>query len=208
MPASRAPVLYGYDSRRVAFVQDSAPVVRHDRVLPAPAHPTKGCPMKTASRAPPVVTYRGSCCARQPEAHGALNPHGLIGRFEEATWQLLARLGYGPRRMANERRGLMAQEQRIVQIEEPRAAAVLHVESDLLELGPTRLRCLHRMCDSESLRTLSTMELTFVLTGIDEGSGTALPPDLIQRALAVFPQLQRTAPMRLATPCETADLPI
>lgn len=52
------------------------------------------------------------------------------------------------------------------------------------------------MCDTESQRTLSTMELTFVLIGSDEGSSTALPADLIQRALAVFPQVPRrsTAP--------------
>lgn len=147
--------------------------------------------MKPVLRPPPVVTYRGSCGARHLETHGPVNVQALVGRYDEATWQLLARLGYGPRRMANERRGLKALEQRIVHLGELRGATVLHVETDLLELGETRLRCLHRMCDTESQRTLSTMELTFMLTGSDEGSTTALPADLIQRALADFPQVPR-----------------
>ena len=151
--------------------------------------------MKPVMQAPPVVTYRGFSGARHGE--GASSLHALVERCDEATWQLLARLGYGPRRMANERRGLMALEQRIV-----------HIESDLLELGDTRLRCLHRLCDSESQRTLSTMEVTFALTGIDEGSGTALPADLIQRARAVFPQLRRGGGAPASAPRETADLPI
>jgi len=162
--------------------------------------------MKPVMQAPPVVTYRGFSGARHGE--GASSLHALVERCDEATWQLLARLGYGPRRMANERRGLMALEQRIVHIEELRAATVLHIESDLLELGDTRLRCLHRLCDSESQRTLSTMEVTFALTGIDEGSGTALPADLIQRARAVFPQLRRGGGAPASAPRETADLPI
>ncbi len=147
--------------------------------------------MKPVMHPPPVVTYRGFLRERHLDGHGAINVQGMVGRYHEATWQLLARLGYGPRRMANERRGLLALEQRIVHHEEVRGATVLHIESALLELGDTRVRCRHRMCDSESQRTLSTMELTFVLTGIDEGSGTALPDDLIRRALAVFPQVPR-----------------
>jgi acyl-CoA thioesterase FadM len=162
--------------------------------------------MKPVMQAPPVVTYRGFSGVRHGEVGGSL--HALVARYDEATWQLLARLGYGPRRMANERRGLVALEQRIVHIEDLRAATVLHIESDLLELGDTRLRCLHRLCDSESQRRLSTMEITFALTGIDEGSGTALPADLVQRARAVFPQLRRGGGAPVSAPRETADLPI
>jgi len=162
--------------------------------------------MKPVLHAPPVVTYRGFSGTRHSD--GATHPHGLLARYEEATWQLLARLGYGPRRMANERRGLMALEQRIVHLEKLHAATVLHIESELLELGATRLRCLHRMCDSESQRTLSTMELTFALTGIDEGSGTAPPAELVQRALAVFPQVPRGGAEPASAPREAAALPV
>jgi acyl-CoA thioesterase FadM len=162
--------------------------------------------MKPVLHAPPVVTYRGFSGARHGD--GAINLHGLLGRYEEATWQLLTRLGYGPGRMANERRGLMALEQRIVHLEELRAATVLHIESDLLELGPTRLRCRHRMCDSESQRTLSTMELSFALTAGDEGSGSALPADLVQRALAAFPQVPRGGAEAAATAREAAALAV
>jgi acyl-CoA thioester hydrolase len=162
--------------------------------------------MKPVLHPPPVVTYRGFSGARPTES--AMTLHGLLARYEEATWQLLARLGYGPRRMASERRGLMALEQRIVHLEELRAATVLHIESDLLELGASRLRCLHRMCDSESQRTLSTMELSFVLVGIDEGSSTVLPADLVQRARTVFPRVPRSSAAPESAQRETADLPI
>ena len=147
--------------------------------------------MKPMLQPPPVVTHRGFASSRQISAQGPLHVRELVGRYDEATWQLLARLGYGPRRMVNERRSFMALEHKIVHIEEVRTATVLHIESDLLELGDTRVRCLHRMCDSESQRTLSTMEVSFVLIGSDEGSVTALPPDLVRRALAVFPNLPR-----------------
>jgi acyl-CoA thioesterase FadM len=174
-----------------------------------PLEHTKVHLMKPVLQPPPVVTYRGSFCARHLETHGPVSVQALVGRYDEATWQLLTRLGYGPRRMANERRGWMALEQKIVHLEELRAASVLHIETDLLELGESRLRCLHRMRDSESQRTLSTMELTFVLVGSDEGSSTGLPADLIQRARAVFPQLPRRAlaPAPAPTAGEPTALP-
>jgi acyl-CoA thioester hydrolase len=147
--------------------------------------------MKPSLQPPPVVTHRGFASTRHQLAHPALQVQELVGRYDEATWQLLARLGYGPRRMANERRRLMALEQKIVHLEEVRTATVLHIESDLLDLGDTSVRCLHRLCDSESQRTLSTMELCFVLIGSDEGSATTLPADLVRRALKVFPLVSR-----------------
>jgi len=149
--------------------------------------------MKPVLHPPPVVTHRGFASSCHAHASGPLHMQELVGRYDEATWQLLARLGYGPRRMANERRSMLALEQRIVQVEETRAATVLHIESDLLELTDTQVRCLHRLCDSESQRTLSTMDLRFVLIGRDEGSVTALPPDLVQHALSVFQRLRRSA---------------
>ena len=164
--------------------------------------------MKPMLQPPPIVTHRGFASSRHASAHGPLHVQELVGRYDEATWQLLARLGYGPRRMVNERRSLMALEQKIVHLEEVRAATVLHIESDLLELGDTRVRCLHRLCDSESQRTLSTMDLSFVLIGSDEGSVTALPPDLMRRALAVFPRLpRRSAPQPESTAREALALP-
>lgn len=177
---------------------------------PLPLGAAKVRPMKAVAHPLPLITYRGSACARAPEAQSPISVQALVGRYDEATWQLLARLGYGPRRMANERRGLMALEQRIVHLEELRGATVLHIETELLEVGDTRLRCLHRMCDSESQRTLSTMELTFVLTGIDEGSGTALPPDLAQRALALLAQVsaRRTTSTSARQPHEVTVLPV
>ena len=147
--------------------------------------------MKPVLQPPPVVTHRGFARACDVHTCAPLHMQQLVGRYDEATWQLLARLGYGPRRMANERRSLLTLEQRVVHVEEARAATVLHIESDLLELGETQLRCLHRLCDSESMRTLSTMESCFALVGRDEGSVTALPPDLVRRAHAVFPSLRR-----------------
>jgi acyl-CoA thioesterase FadM len=94
----------------------------------------------------------------------------------------------------------MALEHRIVHIEEVRAATVLHIESDLLELGDTHVRCMHRMHDSESQRALSAMEISFVLIGSDEGSVTALPPDLVRRAFAMFPRLPRRSAAQAEPP--------
>ena len=67
---------------------------------------------------------------------------------------------------------------------------------------------MHRMHDSESQRMLSTMEISFVLIGSDEGSVTALPPDLVRRAFAVFPSLLgRSAAPAGSTAGEALALP-
>ena len=52
------------------------------------------------------------------------------------------------------------------------------------------------------------MEAQFVLVGSDEGSVTALPPDMVRRAIVVFPSMARRSVIPDTTAGEALALPI
>ena len=81
------------------------------------------------------VTYRGFMYPWQLDQRGRMNAHFYAARCDEASWQLLALLGIGPRWLRAERRGFVALERKVSHEQEVRAATVLQIDSALLEVG-------------------------------------------------------------------------
>jgi acyl-CoA thioesterase FadM len=143
--------------------------------------------MKPSIPPPPIVTCRGFVQPWQLDALGRITPQCLVARCEEASWQLLSRLGCGPRHLHRERRAFVELEQRTTYHDQAGGAAVMHIETELLDVGHDTLHLRHRSCDSESQRTLAVMELTIALVELDSRARTALPAELVRRARSIFP---------------------
>jgi acyl-CoA thioesterase FadM len=73
-------------------------------------------------------------------------------------------------------------------------AALLHVESELLEIDSRGLRCRHRLCDTEAQRPLSTMEVLLGLVSLQQRTLVEVPRELMWRAQAAFPNAVVRAP--------------
>ena len=63
--------------------------------------------------ADPVLTYRGTIYPWHCDHMGHMNVMWYVGKFDEATWHLLASAGLTGKRMGEEGIGIVAVEQRI-----------------------------------------------------------------------------------------------
>jgi acyl-CoA thioesterase FadM len=163
--------------------------------------------MKPAITSPPIVTHRGFVSPIHLEPTGQMTLPFQLARCEEASWQLLARLGCGPRALQREQRGVLALEQSMTHHALLHTAALLHVESELLEIGSRGLRCRHRLCDTEAQRALSTMDVLLGLVSLGQRTLLEVPRELMWRAQSAFPNAVVRAQSREATGSVTAAVP-
>ena len=114
----------------------------------------------------PIETYRGVVYPWMIDHVGHMNVQFYTARFDEASWHFLARLGLTPAFLNQNRL----------------AGSLVHIATELLALGRTSIRFVHRMYDSETGEAVAESELVGVYLDTDIRSATQLPPLVRQRA--------------------------
>jgi acyl-CoA thioester hydrolase len=109
-----------------------------------------------------ILTYRGVVYPWQCDHMGHMNVMWYVGKFDEATWQLLAALGLSGTRIRDERIAMVAVEQHLEYKREVRAGDLVTIHSSVQEVGEKSLVFMHEMMNQE------TQELAArtVLTGV------------------------------------------
>ena len=92
-----------------------------------------------------IITYRGTVYPWHCDHMGHMNVMWYVGKFDEATWQLLARLGLTPVFLRDHGRGMVAVEQTIQYKRELLAGDVCTVRSSVIELKEKSIRFMHEM---------------------------------------------------------------
>jgi len=124
------------------------------------------------------VTYRGSVYPWQCDHMGHMNVMWYVGKFDEASWQFISRLGLNRARFLTGGTGMVAVEQRVEYERELRAGDVLSIVSTVLEVRNKSIRMRHDMRNDETGEVVATTEI--VAVHIDKGLGKALalPADI------------------------------
>jgi acyl-CoA thioester hydrolase len=130
-------------------------------------------------------TYRGFVYPWCIDHVGHMNVQSYVGRFDEASWHLLARLGLAPSFLAAQNRSLVALDQRLRYRREVLAGSLLHVESELLECHAKTLRYRHCMHNSETVDEVASMELLVGYLDKQSRRMTTLPDLVLARARAL-----------------------
>jgi acyl-CoA thioester hydrolase len=130
----------------------------------------------------PFETYRGVVYPWSTDHMGHMNVQFYTARFDEATWQFLARIGIAPSQQLATGCGAVAVDQHTKYKREVRAGGLLHIATELLELGRTSLRFIHRMYDSETGEEVATTELVGVYFDLARRTAVPLPDDVRRRA--------------------------
>jgi acyl-CoA thioester hydrolase len=123
----------------------------------------------------PLETYRGFVYPWSIDHVGHLNVQSYTARFDEASWHFLARLGLTPGFLKAHGRAAVAADQRTSYRREVLAGSLLHVTSELLALGRTSIRFVHRMYDSETGEEVATTELVGVYFDLERRAAVELP---------------------------------
>jgi acyl-CoA thioester hydrolase len=129
-----------------------------------------------------LPTYRGVVYPWHCDHVGHMNVMHYVGKFDEATWFLLNRIGLTRTFLATNRRGMAAVEQRIAYQREVLAGDALAVDTTIVEVRDKVLKFVHRMSVPDVAETAAVMLQTTVHLDTERRRATAFPPDVVARA--------------------------
>jgi len=118
---------------------------------------------------------------------GHMNVMWYVGKFDEATWQLLAAIGASPSRLQEGQFGLVAVEQHIHYKRELRSGDLLTIRSSVLDGREKSVRFTHEMTNDQSGEMAATMLVVGVCIDLITRKARALPQDMVQRVAALAP---------------------
>jgi len=105
-----------------------------------------------------IETYRGFVYPGGGDHKGRVSPSFYAQRFDEASRQFMAFLGLSPAVLAPRDHGAIAVEQRTERKRDVLEGGLLHIATELLDLGARHLSFLHRMYDSETMEEVARAE--------------------------------------------------
>ena len=92
-----------------------------------------------------ILTYRGVVYPWQCDHMGHMNVMWYVGKFDEATWQLIGALGCTPAYLRAQNRAMVAADQHIAYKRELVAGDTVSVWSGILEMRSKSMRFYHQM---------------------------------------------------------------
>jgi acyl-CoA thioester hydrolase len=132
-----------------------------------------------------LITYRGTVYPWQCDHMGHMNVMWYVGKFDEATWQLLAAIGLSAKRLRDERIGMVAVEQHLEYKRELLAGDLVTIRSAIQEVREKTLKFVHEMTDQDSQELAARTVLTGVCIDLTTRKARPLPPDIRGRVTTV-----------------------
>jgi len=132
-----------------------------------------------------MLTYRGTVYPWHCDHMGHMNVMWYVGKFDEATWHMLAAMGATPSRMQNEGFGWVAVEQHIEYKRELRAGNLITVRSSVLEVTEKSVRFMHEMTNDETGELAATMVVVGVCIDVVARKARPLPSDILERVASL-----------------------
>jgi len=133
----------------------------------------------------PLETYRGFVYPTAIDQLGHMNVASYTARFDEATWQFLAKLGLTPGFLKRAGHSAVAADQKTQYKREVMPGSVIHVATELLDVGRKSIRFVHRMYDSENDEEVAVTELVGVYFDLESRKSIELPEIVRERARAL-----------------------
>lgn len=137
------------------------------------------------------ITYRGVVYPWQCDHMNHMNVMWYVGKFDEATWNLLALCGLTPEVLRKTKRGMVAVRQEIDYKREVLAGDTLTIRSGLLEVRPKSVRFFHEMRNNESGEVAAFTVLTGVQIDSTLRKAVALEPDILEKAQSLLFQVEK-----------------
>jgi acyl-CoA thioester hydrolase len=136
------------------------------------------------------ATYRGTVYPWQCDHNGHMNIMWYVGKFDEANWNLFARIGLTPSYLRDSGLGMAAVQQNIAYKRELLAGDIVEVRSALLEVRDRSIRFKHEMRNAETGEIAAVCEITGVHMDRQARKSTAFSDSIRRTAakLLVFPE--------------------
>jgi acyl-CoA thioester hydrolase len=128
-----------------------------------------------------IETYRGAVYPWHCDHMGHMNVMWYVGKFDEATWNLFARLGITAGYLRDQDRAMAAVQQNITYRRELLAGDVVAVRSGLLEMRDRVAKFVHEMRQAHTGEIAAICVLTGVHMDSKARKSTAFPADVVAR---------------------------
>jgi len=126
----------------------------------------------------PLLTYRGTVYPWHCDHMGHMNVMWYVGKFDEATWQLLAAMGLTAARMRLDGIGMAAVEQRIEYKRELLVGDLLTIHSYVQEVREKSVVFVHEMTNQQTRELAARTTLVGVCMDTATRKGRPLPDDV------------------------------
>jgi acyl-CoA thioester hydrolase len=133
-----------------------------------------------------TITYRGTVYPWQCDHMGHMNVMWYTGKFDEASWQLLSKLGLTRSRCRKEGSGMAAVEQHIEYKRELRAGDLVTIRSAVLEIRNKSIRISHEMRNDDTGEVAATSILVAVHMDVITRKASPFPLDVRERAVVMM----------------------
>jgi acyl-CoA thioester hydrolase len=115
-----------------------------------------------------AITYRGTVYPWHCDHMNHMNVMWYVGKFDEATWNLLAMLGLTPSALKGKGLGIVAVKQELAYKRELLAGDTLTIRSGIIEMREKSVRFFHEMTNNES----GEIAAVTILTGVQIDAAT------------------------------------
>jgi acyl-CoA thioester hydrolase len=112
---------------------------------------------------------------------GHMNVMWYTGKFDEASWSLLAQIGLTRSFMQERERGMAALQQNITYKRELRAGDVVTIRSGVLDVQDKIVRIFHEMQNEESREVAAFSTITGVYMDTRARKSLCIPIDVAER---------------------------
>lgn len=129
-----------------------------------------------------ISTYRGSVYPWQCDQMGHMNVMYYVGKFDEATWNLLAVIGMTASYMRESNAGAAGVQQNISYKRELFPGDVVEIRSRVVSIAERKIVFVHEMRDTERDEVCAICELTAVHIDRRARRASPFPPDVRRRA--------------------------
>ena len=133
-----------------------------------------------------LPTYRGVVYPWHCDHMGHMNVMWYVGKFDEATWNLFARLGVTSAFLRDNARAMAAVQQNITYKRELLSGDVVAVRSGMLEIRDKVAKFVHEMRDAQTGAVSAVCVLTAVHMDSIARKSTAFPSEVVARAKALL----------------------
>jgi acyl-CoA thioester hydrolase len=113
---------------------------------------------------------------------GHMNVMWYVGKFDEATWNLMAVIGITAGYMRDTQTGMAGVQQNITYKREIFAGAILEIRSHIVSIAEKKIVFVHEMREAERDEVCAVCELTAVHIDRVSRRATPFPPDVRTRA--------------------------
>jgi acyl-CoA thioester hydrolase len=137
----------------------------------------------------PLITTRGVVYPWQCDHMGHMNVMWYTGKFDEATWQLMALIGLTPSYLREHSRGLAAVHQETSYKRELVAGDLIAIRSVILEMREKVIRFHHEMLNAETREIAATTTLTGVHLNSETRKSCPFPAEILERGRQFIAQV-------------------